>query len=41
MKPWGVSTIVTEGNNTFGKITGKQKMNIFCRKYQQHQGKNI
>lgn len=41
MKPWGVSTIVTEGNNTFGKINGETKDEYILQKIPTTPGKNI
>ncbi|WP_195958072.1 family 16 glycosylhydrolase [Enterococcus gallinarum] len=39
MKPWGVSTIVTEGNNTFGKINGETKDEYILQKIPTTPGK--
>ncbi|EGO8197339.1 family 16 glycosylhydrolase [Enterococcus faecalis] len=39
MKPWGVSTIVTERNNIFGKINGETKDEYILQKISTTQGK--
>ncbi|MBX8942156.1 YSIRK-type signal peptide-containing protein [Enterococcus faecalis] len=41
MKPWGVSTIVTERNNIFGKINGETKDEYILQKISTTPGKNI